>query len=186
MIRTIPNLISLARLILVPVILNEIWDRRYGPALAWCFVAGASDALDGFLARRLNATSRVGAYLDPIADKLLLSGSYLVLGFDRVIPWWLTAIVFGRDAIILGFAAYAMLFTKIRDFRPSIWGKISTAVQILTILEILLARVSYWDRFPKWFENSLITLTIAATLWSAIHYAWTALRMLRSSQRAEV
>ena len=111
MIRTLPNLISVARLSLVPVILILIWGRRYEWAVVWCFVAGVSDGLDGYLARRFRATSRAGAYLDPIADKLLLSGTYLVLGIDRVIPWWLTALVLGRGLFILICVGFAMLFT---------------------------------------------------------------------------
>ncbi len=181
MIRTLPNLISLARLCLVPVILILIWNRLYERALVWCFVAGISDGLDGYLARRFHATSRAGAYLDPIADKLLLSGTYLVLGVDRVIPWWLTAMVFGRDLLILGFAGFAILFTKIRRFEPTVWGKLSTAIQIFTALAILLGRATMWGEFPRILEWLMILLTVAATGWSAVHYGWTGWKMLQAA-----
>ena len=185
MIRLLPNLISLARLVLVPVILRAIWNRQYEWALVWCAVAGVSDGLDGFLARRLRATSRTGAYLDPIADKLLLSGVYLTLGLDRAIPWWLTAVVFGRDFLMLAFLAYAILFTRIRNFKPTLWGKLSTAIQIATALVILLSRAGAWGRFTWFFETPMIALTIAATAWSAIHYSWVGIGMLQAERRSE-
>jgi cardiolipin synthase len=183
LIRLLPNLISLARLILVPVVLRAIWNRDYEWALVWCAFAGLSDGLDGFLARRLHAISRTGAYLDPLADKLLLSGIYLTLGVDRVIPWWLTAVVFGRDLLMLLFLLYAILFTRIRDFKPSIWGKLSTAIQIAAALVILLVHANRWGQFPRFFEVPMIALTVAATSWSAIHYAWVGIRMLQTEQR---
>lgn len=179
MIRALPNLISLARLLLVPAVLLAIWERRYAHALAWCAVAGLSDGLDGFLARRLNAQTRLGAYLDPIADKLLLSGVFLMLGLTAEIPWWLTAIVFGRDALMLLFIGAAMLFTSIRDFPPTLWGKLSTAVQIATALLILVNRSGLagpW-RGAEW---PFIHLTVIATVWSAIHYGWVGLEKLRA------
>jgi cardiolipin synthase len=164
----------------VPVILLLIWNRRYEWALVWCFAAGLSDGLDGYLARRLHATSRAGAYLDPVADKLLLSGTYLVLGIDRVIPWWLTALVFGRDLLILSFVGFAMLLTSVRGFQPTFWGKLSTAVQILTALVILLGRATLWGDFPRMMERPMIALTVAATGWSAVHYGWTGIRLLQA------
>lgn len=182
LIRQLPNLISLGRLILVPVVLRAIWLRQYESAVLWCAIAGISDALDGFLARRLHATSRLGAYIDPVADKLLLSGTYLVLGLDGVIPWWVTAVVFGRDALMLAAIAYAMLFTAVRSFAPSRWGKISTAIQILTALAVLLDRTSYFADFPKIVETPLILLTVTATAWSGIHYAMRGSRQLATSR----
>jgi cardiolipin synthase len=182
LIRALPNLISFARLLLVPVILLSIWRRQYNWALILSFAAGVSDALDGFLARRLHAATRLGAYLDPIADKLLLSGTYLVLGLDRVVPWWLTAIVFGRDFLIMAFAAYAILFTEIRTFKPSIWGKLSTVIQIVTALVILLARATDWTSFPRLVEHATVALTVIATVWSAAHYAWTGVIMVSAAR----
>jgi cardiolipin synthase (CMP-forming) len=179
LIRALPNLISLARLFLVPIVLLAIWERRYEAALLWCAVAGLSDGLDGFLARRLGAQTRLGAYLDPIADKLLLSGVYLTLGLGGVIPWWLTAVVFGRDALMLLFIAGAMLFTNIREFPPTVWGKVSTAVQIATALAILLNR-SNWMDLPRSIEYLLIATTVLATVWSALHYTWIGVRKLRN------
>jgi cardiolipin synthase len=181
LIRLLPNLISLARLVLVPVVLRAIWLREYEWALVWCAVAGFSDGLDGFLARRLRATSRLGAYLDPVADKLLLSGIYLTLGLDRVIPWWLTAVVFGRDALMLLAIGFAMRFTHIRDFAPTFWGKLSTSIQIVTALVVLVDRTGFFGQSTRILEETMIALTVVGTGWSAIHYTFRGLRMLASA-----
>jgi cardiolipin synthase (CMP-forming) len=170
LISQIPNLISVFRLCLVPVVLRLIWTREYEWALLWCAIAGASDAVDGFLARRLRATSRAGAYLDPSADKLLLSGAYFVFGYNRVIPWWVTAVVFGRDAIMLLFFAVAFSFTPLRQFPPTVWGKLSTVIQIFTALAILLMGIVSLGPSEYTVRNVFLGVTVAATLWSAIDY----------------
>lgn len=163
----------------MPFALRAIWDREYHWALLWCLIAGASDFLDGFLARRLRVTSPAGAYLDPMADKLLLSGVYLMLGYDRMIPWWLTAVVFGRDALMLIFFAIALLFTKVRQFPPTLWGKLSTALQIVTALIILLSGFMYFGPGERGMKTALIAGTVAATVWSALDYSRIGVRMLR-------
>jgi len=105
----------------------------------------------------MRVTTQVGAYLDPIADKCLLSGVYLALAWAHLVPWWLVAIIFGRDIYILAAVAVVMLFTPIRGFPPSIWGKVSTFVQICTavlwmartifatkVLDLSLIHISRW------------------------------------------
>ena len=142
-------------------------------------VAGISDAFDGMLARRLHATSRVGAYLDPIADKCLLSGVYFALAYAGAMPWWLTGIVFGRDALMLLAIAVAFVITDLRDFPPSIWGKISTAIQIVTALATILS--GFLD-LAMWKRSAAIVFfvgTAVATAWSGAHYLWVGIRMLR-------
>ena len=181
LIRLLPNLISLARLILAPFILWLIRAGEYERALLFGTIAGASDALDGYLARRLHAESRLGAYLDPIGDKLLLSGAFLVFWLNGVTPGWLTALVFGRDALILLFVAAAMLFTRIRDFAPTVWGKLSTIIQVLTAL-ILLISETRWGPAIQPLVWPAIGATVLGTGWSAIHYAWVAVRMLRGAR----
>lgn len=182
LIKALPNLISLLRLALVPVILRLIWNRQYEWALVWSLVAGVSDGADGFLARRLRATSRTGAYIDPLADKLLLSGTYLTGGLDGIIPIWLTAIVFGRD-LLMGLAlGYAFLFTRLRNFPPTIWGKISTAIQIATALVVLLSHSPRWIEFPRNLDQPMFYATAAATIWSAIHYTWIGVRLLQADR----
>lgn len=182
MIRALPNLVSLTRLFLAPYILSEIRNQHYDWALLWCLVAGVTDALDGFLARRLHAESRLGAYLDPIGDKLLLSGTFLVLWLNGVTPRWLTALVFGRDLLILLFAAGAMLFTRIRDFAPTLWGKVSTTIQILAALIFLVAQTG-WGSAAGWLISPAVFAVALGTGWSAVHYVWTGLQIVRGHRR---
>jgi cardiolipin synthase len=179
LIRQVPNLLTLSRLVLVPVVLRAIWTREFGWALLWCAIAGSTDALDGFLARRLHARSRFGEYLDPIADKLLLSGSYLVLGFRGLIPMWITVLVFGRDILILTFAVLAFALTPARSFPPTIWGKLSTIVQVATVLVVLVSGLLDWGH-P--FVNFALACAVAVTVWSAIHYSFVALRVVRGAR----
>ena len=134
----LPNLVTAARIAMAPYIFYLMWTDSYRATLMWFAAAAATDVLDGFLARRLNVASSAGAYLDPVADKILLSGSFLVLALARAIPWWLAAIVLGRDALILAGAIGAMSFRKnAGDFTPSVWGKASTFVQILYVLAVV-------------------------------------------------
>src|SRR5580658_6194070 len=129
---TLPNLFTLARLALAPVVVWAILNRRALAALSLFAVAAATDAIDGYLARHFGAATAAGAFLDPIADKLLLTGVYLALALAGSVPWWLVAVIFGRDLFILVAAALALLTTKLRAFPPSIWGKASTFFQIWT------------------------------------------------------
>lgn len=133
-----------------------------------CFVAGFTDALDGFLARRLNVSSRVGAYLDPLADKVLLSGMFVTLAVDGAIQPWLAIIVLGRDVLTLLAVGTAYLFAGQRNFPPSIWGKASTAAQILFMFIFLLWICGWADARVL---DSMKWLTVALTVWSGIHYA---------------
>ena len=114
-VKLIPNLLSAARLALAPYLFWLLWRREYGAALAVCFVAGVTDGLDGFAARKFSAFSRLGGYLDPIADKVLLSGAFLTLALDGAIERWLAVLVLGRDAAILLFAAGARFCSRRRS-----------------------------------------------------------------------
>lgn len=170
---TLPNLVTLLRLILAPFVAADILNGNFRRAIALCFFAGLTDVIDGLLARKMGETSRSGAYLDPIADKILLSVVYVALGLSKAIPWWMVAVVFGRDVLILAMAGYGLLFTKIRKFPPSVWGKLSTFFQISAALMILCARAGFPapDRLAIW-------LMVAATIWSGIHYAWRGMTLL--------
>ena len=170
-----PNLFTLARLLLTPFVAAAILRGNYGRAILLFAAAGITDVIDGLLARRLGEATRVGAYLDPICDKILLSVIYASLAVAHAIPWWMVALVFGRDVLILGMAAYGLLFTSIRKFPPSVWGKISTLLQIWAALMVLGAR----DGYLVPVEPS-VWLMVAATAWSGVHYAWRGIRLLRS------
>jgi cardiolipin synthase len=177
-IRHIPNLITGLRLVLLPVVWYAIWEREYEKAILVGFFASISDALDGYLARKLKAESRFGAIADPIADKLLLSGSYATFWIAREVPAWLPGIVIGRDLLILLVALLVWRFTKVRDFPPSVWGKFSTFVQIITGLVILLNRSLGGDIYTHRVEPWFLWGCAAVTLWSGFHYAWIVYRRL--------
>jgi cardiolipin synthase len=170
-----PNLFTLFRLLLTPFVASAILNGFYGRAIVLFFAAGITDVIDGLLARRMGESTRVGAYLDPIVDKILLSVIYVSLGWVGAIPWWMVAIVFGRDVLILGMAAYGLLFTSIRKFPPSVWGKISTFFQIAAALVVMCARAG----IPA-PVNLAVWLMLAATFWSGFDYARRGIVLLRS------
>jgi len=181
----IPNLLTLSRIVLVPVVGIYIWRREYIYAAAWFAIAGITDALDGWLARRLHASSKFGLFTDPIADKLLLSTMFVVLAIDRVLPWWFSGLVLGRDVVILLLALAGLAFTKHRGFPPSVWGKLSTLVQILYLLLLLLNRGGLAAQGLEMdIERALYWAVIALTTWSGLHYIWIALTLLRSAPPA--
>src|SRR5215472_18376087 len=138
---TVPNQLTLLRLIFLPFFIIAIEYDRYALALAILVVAGLTDGLDGLLARGLNQKTPLGAYLDPIADKLLLSSSYFVLALKRKIAWWLTILVLGRDVLILVACAVILITVGYRPFPPSIWGKLTTFFEILMIVLVLVLEV---------------------------------------------
>jgi cardiolipin synthase len=172
---TVPNLVTLLRLMLAPFVAADILEGYYRRAIALAFFAGITDVIDGLLARKMGEATPTGAYLDPIADKILLSAIYVALGIAKAIPWWMVAVVFGRDILILGMAAYGLLLTSIRKFPPSVWGKLSTFFQISAALMVMCARAG----FPAPVKLA-VWLMVAATVWSGIHYAWRGIALLRS------
>ena len=148
-------------------------------ALALVFIAGVTDGIDGYLARHFAWTSRLGAYLDPIADKLLLVSLYIVLGMRGVVPLWLMWLVLGRDVVILGMIAFAFVFTSIRSFPPSVWGKISTIIQMGAAVALLGGRAFELGLERTWFQTFAVWTTAAVTIWSGVHYTWLGLKRLR-------
>ena len=127
----LPNLLTAARLALTPYLFWLMVRHEYRTIIPWFIVIGVTDVVDGFLARRFHASSRLGAYLDPIADKVLLSGTFLVLALTGAMKGWLAVVVLGRDVVILAAAGVLYLSTGRRNFPPSPWGKLSTFVQIV-------------------------------------------------------
>jgi cardiolipin synthase len=172
----LPNLFTLARLILAPVIALDILHNHYGRAIILLFAAGFTDVIDGYLARRLKESTAAGAYFDPIADKILLSVIYISLGFAGAMPWWMVGLVFGRDVLILAMAAYGLLFTKLRKFPPSVWGKISTFFQIAAALVVMGARAGIAAPVTL-----ALYLMVFGTIASGAHYTWKAVVMLRQT-----
>jgi cardiolipin synthase len=174
----LPNLLTLLRLFLVPVVVYEVVEGRNLLA-GWLFGAAAfTDILDGAAARGMKMTTQAGAYLDPIADKCLLSGVYLALAWAHLAPWWLVGIIFGRDIYILIGAGLFMLFTPMRRFPPSIWGKVSTFVQICTAV-IWMARVIYGTRVLAELSSAMLWPCVGFTVWSGLDYTWNGIRFYR-------
>ena len=127
------NQITILRLVFVPVFAILVIDRSYGWALGVLALAAISDVVDGTVARIFHQESPLGVALDPIADKILMTTAYVVLAFRDALPWWLTIMVLSRDVAIVMTAALISLVAGYRPFRPTILGKASTTVQVVTI-----------------------------------------------------
>lgn len=170
----IPNFISLARLLLVPVVIWAILDDRMALAF-WLFVgAGLSDAVDGFLARRLSCVSVVGEYLDPLADKALLMSIYVTLGSEGYLPNWIVILVVSRDVLIIGGAMLYQLLTESLKMAPLFVSKINTVVQI--VLAGFVLGSHGLDVEAEQFIVALVWLTGITTLVSGASYVvgWSA------------
>jgi len=135
---TAPNQLTMLRMVFVPFIVIELVEGRYFWALMLFVIAGFSDGLDGLLARKLHQQTLLGQYLDPIADKLLLSTMFLVLSILHKIPWKFTVLVFSRDTSILAASAVLFAIAGLRNFQPSIFGKANTFSQIAAVFFVML------------------------------------------------
>jgi cardiolipin synthase (CMP-forming) len=180
---TAPNQLTLLRLIFVPFILICVVDGHWKWALGLFVLAGLSDAFDGLLARKLHQRTQLGEYLDPIADKLLLSSLFLMLAFRRQIAWKFTVMVFSRDFCILITSALLYAVIGMRDFRPSVFGKANTFAQVGALFFVLLYEV---------IPSSPVGATKMVFLWSTfflttisgIHYVFVAGHRIKSGDRA--
>src|ERR1700723_1415800 len=177
---TVPNQITLLRLGFLPLFLVSMAYDHYRWALLILVVAGLSDGVDGLLARSLNQSSSLGAYLDPIADKLLLSSSFVILAFKKQIAWWLTIIVFSRDILILVVAVVILLISGYRPFPPSIYGKLTTAVQIILVFTAVFSG-AYPDIHLGKIIHVLVYGVTFFSIFSALHYSFSTARHLSSS-----
>jgi cardiolipin synthase (CMP-forming) len=180
-VRHLPNLICLIRVGLVWPIAAALQARNIPVALALFMLAGFSDGLDGYLAKRFGWTSELGKVLDPLADKLLLITVFVELAWLEMIPWWLAAAVVARDLLIaLGALVYRLWFGPLRG-RPTILSKINTALQLLYVLLVMLSATVGLP--PREVLDAVAALTLASTVLSGLHYtvsftrrAWTPAR----------
>jgi len=176
---TAPNQLTLLRMLFLPFIVDSLTDGNYKRALVLVVLAGLSDGLDGLLARRLHQQTLLGQYLDPIADKLLLSTLFLVLSVLHKIPWRYTIMVFSRDVSILAASAVLYAIAGLRDFRPSIFGKANTFSQVSAIFFVLLFEVE-----PLWWiwitRTVFLWATMAFTVISGVHYVFLVQHRLRA------
>lgn len=179
---TIPNLITMARILLTPLFIIFLIQRRYHPAL-WIFVlAGLSDLADGLIARRWRQQSPLGAFLDPLADKLLMCSSFITLSISHLIPSWLTVIVLSRDLVLVLGVMLLKLVNLPVVVQPSLAGKLCTTTQVTTVFLVLVAQS--WPISPV-FLGALFWLTGGITAVSGIHYILQALRGVAHSQNSK-
>jgi cardiolipin synthase (CMP-forming) len=167
---TAPNQLTLLRMIFLPFIVISLLKHDYTWALALFVLAGLSDGLDGLLARTLHQQTLLGQYLDPIADKLLMSTMFLVLSIERLIPWKYTVVVFSRDISILLISGVLFMITSLRNFRPSIFGKANTFAQVAAIFFVLLLLIEP-VRWVWIARTTFLRATFFFTIISAVHYA---------------
>ncbi len=176
---TVPNQITLLRLGFLPLFLILIVYEHYRWALLILVLAGLSDGIDGLLARRLNQKSSIGAYLDPIADKLLLSSSFVILAMERITPWWLTIMVLSRDILLLIVAAVIILISGYRPFPPSLLGKATTFFQIILVFAAIFAAAYPYPSLPE-INRVLAYFVAGLTTISGFHYSFVTARRLSS------
>ncbi len=170
----LPNLVTLLRLLLIPVVIINLLEGRLKLALLFFILAGLSDALDGFLARALNQKTFLGAVLDPIADKLLLNSVYLLGAYLELLPDWLAVIVLSRDILILIGFGILVFYTKRLEVHPTILSKCTTASQILTVVLTL-------GRFAEEILRASFLFTGGLTLASGFHYLWLGIKVLEKN-----
>jgi cardiolipin synthase len=179
---TIPNVITTFRILLTPLFIIFLIQGRYPKALAVFVLAGLSDLADGLIARTWHQKSPLGTFLDPLADKLLLSASFVTLAIFHLIPPWLTVVVISRDmALVLG-----IILLKLTDFpvvvKPSLAGKWTAALQMLTVLVVLMGK-TFYPIAPKWLLV-WFWLTGGVTALSGIQYIYGGLKMVSRSHHA--
>ena len=175
---TVANLLTILRLVLIPVFVTAIFYNRFLVALAVFFTAALTDGLDGLVARAFNQKTPLGEVLDPMADKLLLVTAFIVLtlpGYTILppLPFWLTATVISRDLFIVLGALVINVTTGLNRFPPSIPGKLNTLVQVVTIVTFLTANVLHHQIESQILQNILrpiYYLTLAMTVISGLHY----------------
>jgi cardiolipin synthase len=190
-----PNVITLTRVALVPVFALMLFRRQAFGALVVIFVAGLSDVLDGFAARTWGQRTKAGMLIDPLADKFLLSTAFILLalpslGFTYAIPWWLVAVVIGRDFLILAGGAVLYLVRGPREFRPSVLGKVSTVFQVATVFWVILSNYIRSSALARSSFPAAVTTpgvleafygaTLVLTILSGLHYIYRGRRIIFS------
>ena len=184
---TLPNLLTLLRVLLIPVFLWLMILGQTRGAFAVFLLAGMTDFLDGMAARLWRQSSKIGLWLDPAADKLLLTAAYVILGMPgiaqpNVIPFWVLFIVIGRDVLIVLSALVLIKWTGQREFYPTLIGKTTTVCQVLTVLAVLLFNaIPLKTEVLSWFY----LLTSSATVLSGIDYAIKGCQMISRKNKRE-
>jgi len=177
----IPNLLTLARIGLVPWLLVLLQEQEYGWSLAVFVIAGASDGLDGFIAKRFDAMTKLGAILDPLADKALIVSAYVMLSVMQVIPFWLMIAVVFRDVVIVGGYLIMVLFFGSVKMQPLKVSKLNTFTQIAYIVVVLvtLAFAIDLDQLFVWMNYFVLVTSVISG--GAYVYIWA----IRATERVE-
>src|SRR5690606_25447504 len=186
MILTIPNLLTFLRMALIPVFASLLFYGNSHWALLVFVIAGVSDGIDGFVARRFKQESELGTIIDPIADKLLMTVAFIVLSLPGVlepvrflpIPFWVTAAVIGRDVLIVTVAAAINIITGFRGFRPSWLGKLSTFVHVMPVTLVLIAAVTGYSFYLPTVYFIVVLLAAA----SGIHYIFQVAGLMKEQE----
>ena len=176
---TIPNIITLGRFMLVPLIVWLLITEQFALAFPVFVLAGVSDGADGYIARRFNQRSELGAYLDPMADKALLATTYVMLGYLGELPVWLVTLVVSRDVLILGGIMLASLMDNPIEVRPIFVSKANTAVQI-ALAFVALGELAFDTRLPV-IHGILVAGVAALTLASGFAYLSGWMRHMRAT-----
>ena len=175
---TIPNLFTMVRILMTPFVLTSLAHGNYLLG-GWLFGGAAlTDLLDGAVARRFGGETRLGLYLDPIADKILLSSIYIGLAVGGAVPVWVVAVIFSRDLLILALSAYALKFTTFRDLNPSNLGKASTFLQVMTAVAVMAAE-GYHDAILRRICDALVVSVAAFAVLTALDYSHRGIAWLR-------
>ena len=186
----IANCLTATRLLLMPLFIYLLLARREKAALLVFVICGVTDGLDGILARRLRQRTMVGAYLDPIADKILIASSFVVLSYIKIVPLWLTVLVISRDLFILVGSTLYLMLIDLTDIRPTALSKLNTAVQVMTVVYFLTyAAFPELMSFPRAGEESfflpslIIWLCAATTAISGAQYFYMGIRTLSNEPK---
>ena len=188
---TVPNMLTVFRMVLIPVFVTMLFYQWFIVALAVFVCAGLTDGLDGLLARRFDQRSQLGTVLDPIADKLMMVTAFIVLSMRSIfpapvpshlpVPFWVTVTVISRDVFIIVGAAAINIMTGFRGFRPSLLGKVNTTVQIIAIAAIMFgASVPYYTGY--YLPTVYATVFLFAIL-SGLHYIFFASKLLNEDRK---
>ncbi|MEA3278983.1 MAG: CDP-alcohol phosphatidyltransferase family protein [Thermodesulfobacteriota bacterium] len=172
----IPNILSVIRILLTPLFVIFLLKNFYNLALLIFAIAAISDILDGLFARYLNQRTHLGSYLDPLADKLLLTSAFIILAVVKMVPGWLAVIVISRDIlIILGVVIFSIENVSL-VIKPSVASKCTTVAQVSTILFVLLNPAIPGAYIMRW---SLYWLTVGLTITSGLHYLYIGMNIVQ-------
>lgn len=172
MLKHIPNVLTGCRLVLIVPFLVCLYRHQYVDAFYLYFLAGFTDAMDGWLARYYRWQTPLGSFIDPLADKLLIASSFISLALIGRLPWWLVVLVFMRDLTIsLGVVGWYWLVQRKLDFKPTFLSKINTTLQ-LGLVTLCLFELAYYQPTPFYITQALIIATAITTGITYLHYVW--------------